>query len=56
MLKHTGVSVPSDFLEIIHVELPDEGWKLTVLEILGQNLVGEFIDVLDLERVAISKP
>ena len=33
----------ANFVEIVHIYLADERGVLIVLEILGQNLVGEFV-------------
>ena len=51
MLVHVDV-VPirmADLLEAIHVELPDEGSEVMVLEVGRQRFFCEFRDVFDLE-------
>lgn len=44
--------VASDLVEVVHVELANEGGEVGVLEVLGEDVVGEGEDVLDHEGVA----
>lgn len=44
------------FMEVIHVQLPDERREVVVLEVLGQNLLAEQVDLLDDEAVLLFDP
>lgn len=46
----------ASFPEAVHVELPDEGRKVAVLEVLRKDLVGEFGDVFDVKTIAGGGP
>lgn len=46
----------SDFVEIVHIELPDKGGELFVFEILGKDLVFKAFFVFDDKGVALVGP
>ena len=52
MFKLVHLLISSDLVEIVEVELADEGREVGVLEVFGENGVGESEDILDDERVA----
>lgn len=56
MLKYGDLFFFPNFVEVIHVELPDKRRKLAMFEVLGQYLFGEFILVFDNEAVALVSP
>ena len=37
----------SDFMKVVEVDLPDEGWVIFVFEIFGEYLLSKLPDVLD---------
>jgi len=47
MLENALIELVSDFVEIVHVELPHEWWKVPVPKVDGQNLLLKFLYVLD---------
>jgi hypothetical protein len=42
--------------EVVHVELPNKGGKIVVLEVLGQNLVCKLIRVVNNEPISLMVP
>jgi hypothetical protein len=45
-----------DLVEAVHVELPDEGEEVVVLEVLGEDLGGQPSDILYDECLAVLSP
>ena len=43
-------------VEVVHVQLPDEGCEVVVLEVLWQNFFTKLADTVDNEAIAIIKP
>ena len=56
MFKNGDLLFLSNFVEVIHVELADEGGKFAVLEIFGEYLLHKLLLVLDDEAVAFIRP
>jgi len=58
VLVHVNVFafVVSDFFEAVHVELPDEGSKITMFEINRKNILSEACDTLDGEGITSRCP
>lgn len=56
MLEDGDFLLLADLVEVVHVELPDEGGELLVLEVLGQDLVFEEVLVLHDEAVPVVRP
>jgi len=56
MLKALLITAISCFVEVIHVELPNETGKVIVLEVFGQNLIRELVDILHNETIAVFVP
>lgn len=56
MLETLLVGHVTCFVEIVHIELPDEAGKVAVLEIFGQDFVTEFIDALDYKAISFIIP
>ena len=54
--KFDFVYRPLHFVEVVHVELPDEGVKIVMLKMEGQNRIGEPGLIFDLEEVAVRAP
>lgn len=46
----------TNFVEVVHVELANEGGKFAMLKVLGENLFHEFLLVLDNEAVPFIRP
>ena len=45
--KAVFVRVVACLMKVVHVELPDKGGEVVVLEVLWQNLLRELIRLLD---------
>jgi len=45
MLKNVSVELVSNFVKVIHVELPNEGRKVFMAEVDRQDFLFEFVDV-----------
>ena len=56
MLKDILVCLIADFMEIVHIELPDKWWEVSMAEENRQDLLFEFFDVVDDESEAIGVP
>jgi hypothetical protein len=56
MLENVLVLLVSNFVEIIHVELPDEGGEVSVSEVDRKNLLLEAIDIEDGEVGSLLVP
>lgn len=56
VFKNRNFLLLSDFVKIVHVELPDKRGKLFMFEVFGQNLVLEKIFIFDNEAVSIISP
>lgn len=56
MLEYGDLFLFSNFVEIVHVELPNKGWELAMLKIFGQNLFRKFLLVFHNEAVALVSP
>jgi len=56
VLKYICICFTAYFLEVIHVQLSDEGCEFVMLEILRQDFIGEFNDILDFKRFTIVRP
>lgn len=56
MLENVLVLLVSNFVEIIHVELPDEGGEVSVPEVDRKNLLLETIDIEDSEVGSLLVP
>jgi hypothetical protein len=46
----------TNFVKVVHVELPDKGWEFFVFEIFREDLVFEEVLVLDDEAAAVISP
>ena len=46
----------ANLFEAVHVELPDEGGKIVMLEVARQHLLREPRDILDIEGVQCTRP
>ena len=55
MRKHTVV-LYLDFVEVIHVELPDKGGVVAVAKVLGKNLVLQLANIFNFEASALLLP
>ncbi len=56
MLKYGDLFLFSNFVEIIHVKLSNEGWEFAMLKIFRQNLFRKFLFVFHNEAVALVSP
>ena len=45
-----------ELVEIIHVELSDEGRKVVVFEVLGQDVIAKGLLLNDLESISVDGP
>lgn len=45
-----------ELMEVIHVKLPDEGRKVAVFPVLGQDIVAQKILIFNLEPIATISP
>jgi hypothetical protein len=56
MIIHAvSIRIPN-FIKAVHIELPDKGIIIRMLEILGQNLTSEPIEIQDNETTIIFSP
>ena len=44
------------FMEIVHIQLPDEWWKIVVLKVLGKDVVAELSGLLDCKAISFLGP
>ena len=56
MIKAVLIRIVASFVEVVHVELPDKGRKVTVLEELVENFVGEFVGLFNNEAISFFIP
>lgn len=56
MFKNAFIAVISDFVEVIHVELPDKGAEISVSEMHRKNLLLEFFHIDNDEAVSLFTP
>lgn len=56
MFKYVPVEFVAYFVEVIHVELSDEGGEISVSKVDGEDLLLEFFDVQNGEADALVIP
>ena len=56
MLKDVLILFIADFMEVIHVELPDEGREITVSEVDGKDFLFETININDSKVSSLRVP
>ena len=56
MLKNVLVGIVSDFMEIVHIELPHKWWEIAMAEEEGEHLLLELVNFTDDESGAVWIP
>lgn len=56
MLEDGNLFFFADFVEVVHVELADEGGEFFVFEVLREDLIFEELFVFDYEAAAVVSP
>lgn len=56
MLETVLILIISRFMEIVHVQLPDEGRKIVVLEKFGENFFCKFVRLPHYKTITILVP
>ena len=56
MIKAVLIRIVASFVEVVHVELPDKGRKVTMLEELVENFVSKFVGLFNNETISFFIP